>query len=260
MDVNKPVTNPDLLAAIDTVRSNDSIDTMTVFLYELKKAHFLSPATIMPKPIPDENGKSFLNEGTKIEFFGIENTKGESFLLAFTDWSELRKWRNIQDEQTIISTYDDLVAMVKNGSTQAGFVINPYGCNLCLTRDLIENFSNQQNSGKSYIVENEMEVKFGIPENYPHEMAGAISGYLKTKKNVKRAFLVLMEKEGEFSFLVVVDFTGDKKEIFDGIASYAVPLLKKGEFLDMVSLEEDLGKEVAKGHQPFYKRKIFGLF
>lgn len=206
IDVNKPVTNPDLLAAIDALQNNTTAETEAFFI------------------------------------------------------SELKKWRDEQNEQTIISTYDDLSSMVIKDSTHSGFVLNPYGCNIMITRNMIEHFNNSSNYAIPYTLEKETKVMIGTPANYSHELTKAISDYLKTKKNVKSAYLALMQKDDESSFLVIVDFTGDRRETFDGIASVAVPLLKKDELIDMVPLDDGIGQSVANDHAPFYKRKLLGLF
>lgn len=74
-----------------------------------------------------------------------------------------------------------------------------------------------------------------------------------------RAYFVLMKNGNNSSFLIVVDFQGDQKEIFEGIASIAVPVLKNGELIDMVSLEKRIGHDVTNDYAPFYQRKLFGL-
>ena|GEM_PF-5238042 len=77
------------------------------------------------------------------------------------------------------------------------------------------------------------------------------------KAQVNRAYLVLMQKDGEFSFLIVVDFTRDRKETFDGIAAVAVPLLKKGECLDMLPLAPALARKWQMATIPSTNAKQF---
>ncbi len=53
------------------------------------------------------------------------------------------------------------------------------------------------------------------PANYPYALAGAIRVLLKTMHSVKRAWLLLMRKGDEESFLVVVDFDVGRRSVFD---------------------------------------------
>jgi hypothetical protein len=259
VDVNKPVTNPALVAAIEAVRAEFNGETEATFLTELKQARFLSPVTITPKPEAGADGEITLPQDTTISFFTLNGASG-AFLPAFTDWDELRKWRNIPDEQTLITTYEDLRTMVLRKPDHGGFAINPYGCDLLITPEMLQDF--ERPASNQYTVQKDTQVLIGKPADYPHELVAAVSKRLKTQKNVKSAYLVLMKKEGESSFLIVVDFIGDRRTIFDGIAAVALPHLKKGELIDFIPLESGIGADVARDYPPFYKhkRKAFGLF
>jgi len=257
IDVNQPVTNPELVAAIESVRTKYSPEAESAVIHALKKAHFLSPVTFTPPLEPSIDGKIALEQDTAINFFGYSSENSE-FLPVFTDWDELRKWRNIPDEQTLITSYDDVCTLIQEKSHFAGFVVNPWGHNLLITPELIQRFNTPVST--PWTVKEETQVLIGPPANYPHGLTNAVSNYLKTQKNVKRAYLVLMNRGGESSFLIVVDFTGDRDATFSGIAAVAVPHLQKGELLDMIPLEPGFAETVANDYQPFYKRKAFGLF
>ena len=90
-------------------------------------------------------------------------------------------------------------------------------------------------------------------------MIDEICKYLKTKKNVNAAYLRLMVKDIEQSYLIVVDFSGDKNEVFSGIANAGVPF-SNGKYLDFVPLSSSFGKEAVENVIPFYKKKKFGIF
>ena len=254
MDANKPVTNPDLLAVIELFLKNPTNENQLRFFEELKKAHFLSPVIFTPQTPADENGTIILAENTKINFLSLTNAANEAFLPVFTDWQELRKWRNEPNEQTIITIYEDLSSLTKNNAAGSGFVLNPFGCNLIVNRDTIDHINNRQHPAVVQTIQKETQVKIGTPQNYPDELIKAISAHLKTKPNVNNAYLVLMQKDNEISYLVVVDFIGDRQETFNAIAAVAVPLLKPGELLDMVAIDDSLGQTVARDYPPFYQK------
>lgn len=266
VDVNTPVTNPELVVAIKEVQENSTPETQDNLINEVMKAHFIAPVNISPVPGPsDETGSVTLNEKTTISFNIIENTANQQFFLAFTDWEELGKWHKSEKQQTLILTFDDLAAMVldEKGNSD-GFVINPYGGNIVFNRGLVKALRDEkERRANGGVVEHEVKkdtsVQLGQPRVYPQELVNAISDHLKKQKNVQAAYLQLMVKDGEQSYLVVVDFTGDRRALFDGIAKVAMPHLN-GMFIDLVPMNSDFGLNATRSVEPFYKKKRFGLF
>ena len=98
-------------------------------------------------------------------------------------------------------------------------------------------------------------MTLGEPREYPKEMVEAISAYAKDVSAIKAIWLKLMIKEGEQSFLLIVDAEGDVRSLFQGIANVAVKHLPKGMYIDMVPANEEFGKSAATG-EPFYERGV----
>lgn len=258
MDVNTPVTNPILVHAIKEIKNEITPKTQDEYFKAVMDARFLSPVTIDP-PLPaGKDGKTTLTEDTKINFFGYTDGNGDEYLPVYTDWVALKKWRDIPDEQTVITSYKDISGMVLSNSQSKGFVINPYSHHIPVRRNMIEHINARPHN--QWTVKKGAKVHLGTPANDPVSLKSAISKHLKKQKNVKSAYLALMEKDKEFSFLIVVDFVGDRNTTFQGIASAAVPQLKKEERIDMVPAGSDIGKQVMHDFQPFYKRKMFRMF
>lgn len=260
VDVNKPVTNPDLIAVMEKLKTEVGNESQAEFIKELEKAHFLAPVNITPPPEGgDETGKTVLKQETLIQFQMITDNDGKSFFLVFTDWFELKKWQDKPNQQTLIITFDDVCAMVlKDTDKSSGFVINPFGQNILLRKPHIRMIKGQA-SAQKHTVERDTKVMIGEPKEYPRDLTDALKNHLKTVKEVKKAYLMLMVKDNEQSFLIVVDFRGDHKSTFDGIAAAAAPHLKQGQFIDMVPANESFGQSAIKGKKPFYTRSMFGF-
>ena len=259
INVNTPITNPELVTAIETIQKEINADTQDAYLKAIKNARFLSPVTIEPRPESgDAEGKTTLKSDTKISFIGFTDANGDNYLPVYTDWTALKQWRDIPDEQTLITSYDDISSMVMKNPNNVGFVINLYSHNIPVRRDMIDHI----NAGpvNQWTTDKDTTVHIGVPANDPVAMKKAVAKHLKSQKNVKGAWLVLMEKDKEFSFLMVVDFVGERQLIFNSIASVAVPTLRQGELIDMVPADSDIGQHVVQDYPPFYKRKIFGIF
>ncbi len=265
VDVSTPVTNPQLVLAIKQMQQNNTEETRARMIAEVKQAHFISPVIISPTPDHvNEDTKVTLKEKTTISFSMIGNEASQQFFLAFTDWEELGKWKREEDQQVVVLTFNDFAAMALDGEgSSCGFVINPFGENVvfdkAIMRAIRDEGRNEKGGASEYIIEKETAVHLGQPREYPYELVGAISYYLKGQKNVKAAYLQLMEKEGEQSYLLIVDFAGDRRTLFDGIANAAMKHLN-GMFIDMIPYDADFGLSATKNIKPFYRRKRFGLF
>lgn len=143
MDINKPVSNPMLVGAMELVKAEDTPEHRNIFLTEVMKAVFLAPVVVTPIPVPDENGLFQLQPESKIQFPMLQAPDGKQFFMAFTDWEELRKWKNEDNQQTFGLRLIDFAEMMfqKNDRGEmnpaAGFVINPYGANMAMTKELV---------------------------------------------------------------------------------------------------------------------------
>jgi len=136
IDVNKPLTNQELVESMNTCLNEKTDENESVFIKKVTKAHFLAPIIFN-----GEIEKGLLTEDSTMSFKTITNSLDETYFLAFTDWEELRKWSK-EKEQTLILHYDDLKAMVlKDNLNMKGFIINPYGQNFLITPELMEYFS-----------------------------------------------------------------------------------------------------------------------
>lgn len=247
MDVNKPITNQKLVEIMHKIKNDNSKEVE--FLDELLKAKFLCPAIMK---LEENSGNSIekitLNEGTTIKLVGLSSEIGENYLMAFTDWTELRNWRNKANQQTLILSYDDYQGVIlKDNSAYEGFVINPYGANIVLDKNSIENINQrfqQMKKGAS--------VMLGLPKEYPYDMVEKLKIYFDKVKVVKTAYLLWMAREEEASYLLVLDFVGVPQTVFSQIANVCQPYLK-GKLLDMIPMNTVFGKSAIENQQPFYQ-------
>lgn len=139
-DVNQSIQNDKLVKAMEELHNNNCSQTQNKMIDEVMRARFVSP--VLMENVPDTEGmqgKVTLGKDTNISFQLIENTEGGHFFLAFTDWDELRKWRKVDGQQTMLLTFDDLAVISTNaGKNAGGFVINPFGANIVFRQELIE--------------------------------------------------------------------------------------------------------------------------
>ncbi len=257
VDVNTPLENPQLLESIHKMYQNNNTETQNEAFKEILNAHFLAPVVLTPEPENNNNGIVTLEKNTTISFSTIVNTNKQFFFPAFTDWDELRKWKNEENQQTLIVKIEDYISLVLNDSNISGCTINPFGENLILTSLMLKTIKdggNPFNYGtmSDITIQKETRVILKQPEVYPNEMVNAITEYLKTQNAVVSAFLHLMVMEGETSYLLVIDFSGEKEALFNGIGKTAMPYLN-GMYIDIVKFDSSF-ENACRNIKPFFKR------
>ena len=271
INVNEPITNPKLVELLEirqNAKTEDELrDCMNKTAQEIAlNAKFLSVINVDEADIEHgEDGKATIKENSKIGFVNLSGPEGKPFIPAFTDWQELRKWETFKDGDvsTWVMTFEDYYAMLKG--SEAGLVINPFSHNLIMTNEdvmTLKRVKDVNTTGhKEFVIDKETQVLLGDPAEYPKEMVDAVIEYAKGVKNIKAIWLKLMQRDNEKSFLLAVDFRGDRNKVFAGIAEVAQKFLPPDMFLDMVNCKDGLGKKASEG-KPFYKseKKFFGLF
>lgn len=262
MDYMNAINNDELLKAIDEMKKNNSPENQSHMLDLMVEAQFLAPVSITPAP--ETSGGMMTNitlpPDAKIRFHMIENGSGQRFFLAFTSFEEMRKWRPNQDNQTIVANFDDYANLLKNAVGDgkiAGFVIDPFGTNVIFSKEqsiMIKEVKDRraEDAAKHQIKEGE-EVYFGEPINYPTEMVEAVKDYLSKQGNVQSAYLQLMSQGAEESYLIVLEYEGERKPLFDGVAEVARPYLNNM-CLDILGVENELGRKIYNRTKPFYEK------
>jgi hypothetical protein len=111
--------------------------------------------------------------------------------------------------------------VLKDTSQVRGFVINPFGHNITITPELIQYFSKRLTE---IVIKKDTKVMLGQPAKYPHDMVKALSEFFKKYKEVESAYLFLAFKEGDDkpNLLIIIDFKGEKSELFPNINPEAV--------------------------------------
>ena len=263
VDVNKPVENPYLKELLEkrlTVPQEEQLNILNQIAHEMAtKATFLAVVSIDKSSVQhNPDGTAVFTQGTEISFPMLSNPNdGSAVQPVFTDWEELRNWDPFKtgDVDTVILTFDDIYSMMSRDKTT--ICVNPFGKGAMFPFDMLDQIKKAKDlhaSGVSQqVVKKDTKVLLGDPQNYPQQMVDAVKRYAEEAIEINAIWLKLMEKEGEQSFLLVVDAIGDARSCFPNIANAAVPFLPKGMYLDMVPFESEFGQNAATG-EPFFRR------
>ncbi|MBQ7955430.1 MAG: enhanced serine sensitivity protein SseB [Lachnospiraceae bacterium] len=254
----KSLDNFRLKVLLKEVKENKT-DTVTSMVFEeiVMKAKFVSPAIFEKKAENAGEDGGLFSEGTIVRMPMITSPEGKGFYAMFTDYDEFENWTAVKGTDTMILSFDDYAALMEKSEQAEGVVLNPFSDNLVLNRQTMDYLRIQKELKTKGVakrkVAKDISVLVGEPKEYPRELVEAVKRYLPDVPQVNRVWVRLMMKNNVQSLLLVVDQTGDKEEIFKGIALAAKPYLNKM-YLDMVSYQDEFGKKAVENSEPFYEK------
>ena len=143
MEFNKSVSNPMLAGSIELVKAEDTPEHRNMFVTELTKAVLLSPAIVDPAPEEDDQGNYKPAPGSKVQFPMLSAPAGKRFFMAFTDRREYEAWQEKNQKMPYFALkFEEYAAMLlgrapAGAGPAAGFVINPFGANIVVPREMV---------------------------------------------------------------------------------------------------------------------------
>lgn len=130
---NRELRNPRLVMAMRAVNSQNTESARSRLGEALMEARLLSP--VRQQTVLTEN----TGPSTRIKFEEIQDTKGDSYYMAFTDMGEYNKW-NVDGEhdKALLMTMEDFGnILIRTVNDLKGFVIDPYGENIAISKEVL---------------------------------------------------------------------------------------------------------------------------
>ena len=133
-----PVSNPDLIKAINKAKENPDQINSNRMLNEAVKAKYLIPIKMESTIVMDENKGYGDVEDANINFELLKANTGKIYYPVFTDLKELQKCAVDKNQSSMVVGFDDLAALLLQPMNAIeGFVINPMGDNICFSTQMI---------------------------------------------------------------------------------------------------------------------------
>jgi len=129
VDLDKPVTNPKLVAAICNHTQTHTNETASKLFAELKTAVFLV-GTIEDAATRVLEGQVLLKKGHKFRIIEVRDDSHKRLLALFTDHPELQRFSDQANSTLVMPTQQAMTWVLENGYD--GLVINPGGLSLRL--------------------------------------------------------------------------------------------------------------------------------
>ncbi len=246
------VLNPSLMRTINWFMQENAKEAATPQMYNLLFSEIFKGEYIIPadtSKVQMEGNAVDISKDSQIAFPLLQNKEGKRYHPFFTDWNELRKYDMKGQFTPMVGDFKDMKAFAGRAD---GIVINPYGANIVLTDEMLNDIAE---SSKKFQKDNS-EIMVGDPKNYPLEMLRKISETLWDKEYIKAAYLRLMLKDGKESYLVALDgrLPENPTELYNEIAEKALPFADKMP-IDFIEYSSDFAKKAFKGTSAFYTRK-----
>ena len=249
------IDNSALVRAMQVMKAKGGVEAEKAFLNELVKAVFISPANVEEK------------DGEKrVKFSVVNDTKGGFILPAFTSVAEAEKYPQEAGMRNMACNLEQYVNMItaKTDGPKA-LVIDPYGENILIPREILERFKANAN-------EDPDKIKIGDLREHPVGMENVLKEIFDEEGTVEKAYLLPMKRGGEVSLLLIVDnrfpeevsknkLRNLRKELYDRISEKVRPEYEKfknskPEYKELglfiTDFQEELGSKAAAGREPFY--------
>ena len=141
VNLNKPVENPALVAAIEKHQKIGTNETAAELFQALKQAVFLV-GMITEKPLKLQNDELLFKKGDRLGLITVTDSSDKKLLSLFTDQSELHKFTNQATSTLVMPAKMALETTIRNG--YSGLVINPSGqASLRLDKEFIQDIVGQ---------------------------------------------------------------------------------------------------------------------
>ena len=244
--MNTPVTNQALLDAIKLMKEDKRYEPQMID--ELFRASLLCPGVVDKKDATmTSDGGFIVGEGTTMALLSMADVSGKHYLLAFTDWDELRKWSLDEKQQAILLPFEELRSIIVNNPQYEGLAINPFGVNIAFNSDSLTTLCPTK-----HVLHKDNPVMIGIPEDYPTAMVDKLKEHFQNTRTVETAYLLLMAKGDSLSYLLVLGSSQSPQEVFPAIGEVCKPYLSNTP-LDMIPLNTPFGQNAIENQAPFFR-------
>ncbi len=159
MDVNEAVENPMVAGLLYEMKKfGTKQEYFTYVIFFMAHGHYLMPAVMSQQPTSKGDGTATFEKDSSIRFPSLNtpNDPNVTVFPLFTDWTELYKWQGAPKNasgkiDTIIFSFQDIAALIKDSPMSDGFVLNPFSENrFWFDRKLVNNIVNSEGYQKEF--------------------------------------------------------------------------------------------------------------
>ena len=215
---------------------------------EVLRGEYIVPADTSKLKVDGvKSGEIKVDRNSEVAYPIIKHNDGKKYYTFFTDWNELRRFDIDAKYSAILATFNDFGRFSEKAD---GIVINPFGANIILTTEMLTEMRNIAGNFEN----KKSQIMVGEPKEYPVRLVRTMSECMGEIPEINAAYLKLMVKDGNKSYLVGVDIESENAaKIFDSISEKALPHADNMP-IDYIAYNSDFAQRVFKNSEPFYKK------
>lgn len=203
-----------------------------------------------------QSGEITIKENTKIYFPMLEAEDHGKWTPIFTDWTEFAKAYPPEEWKGQIVTFEDAVKIAHD----TGITLNPMGTPIQVNEEQRKNMLEHMKQLKviDELIENKTLKKqsnnlyLGDVRYQDRVLTEVVRKYCKKDKAIRKAYIRLKAENDILSFLLILDFEGDKEMVFPKFAEAVIPHLD-GVYLDLHPYD-DWARKILGETKPIYKK------
>ncbi len=224
------IHNVELKKAISAFKKNNDNCSKSQLITTLKEAYFLIPALKESK-------------NNQLEFMLLTNGKGNLCFQAYTDQEEYDKFPENGKSQSFVLTFEEFANIVLTSNEGFyGLVINPFGESILLDKESLAQIFLQD------------KVIVSKSQYIPIEILDLVSDVLSTYHEIKKAYLVNIEKGNQAGYLLVIDsYLEDETTLFQNIGKEITTNLKDIA-LDINSFKDENMQRIVNDKRAVYEK------
>lgn len=264
--VDADIKNPALseqLAVRKTICSSGKPDSKTVnenlemIVSEIvERATFLVPAELECEPTKDNNGNMSVPASAPISFV-VFSDGNQKYIPIFSDNEQVAHWDKASDIHVFSMNFEQLIHILDQMGGDEGLVLNPYSDNLMMKRSMIMKWHEQLQISRrghaSHAISIDMADKAYALNPYPFQLMNILCAAARENENINAMWLRGIKLNDEHSYLLIVDFTGDRQAALSPLGEAAKKFLGDKP-LHIVPKDDGFGGKVVEGITPIYTK------
>lgn len=224
----------------------------------VENAKLLIPVQTEVQPSKDKDGGLCIPESADVTFVIFSPDEKQKFFPIFSDTETYNKWEKTEEVHTITMDFASLANLLKKSPAADGLVLNPFTDNMVIKREMalnwFEQFLTARTGGTGRAIPASMAEQAYNLNPYPLQLMNTLCDAARGTPAVKTMWLRGINLNGEDSYLLIVDFTGDRQKAFAPLGEAARKFLGEKP-LHIVPLDEGFGGRAAKGVSPIYTKE-----
>lgn len=264
--VDADIKNPELseqLAVRKAICSSEKTDGKAVkenlgkIVSEIvERATFLVPAEIECEPTKDKNGISSVPASIPISFV-VFSDGSQKYIPIFSDNEQVARWDKAANIHMFSMNFEQIIHILDQMGGDEGLVLNPYSDNLMMKRSMIMQWHEQLQISRqghaSHAISPDMADKAYALNPYPFQLMNTLCAVARENENINAMWLRGIKLNDEHSYLLIVDFTGDRQSALPPLGEAAKKFLGNKP-LHIVPRDEGFGGKVVEGVTPIYTK------